>query len=108
MKRHLSIAKHLVAACFFLSLPGAASLETSSEVGRRDYNIEVEAGSDPATFIPVTEIRGSKPGPTLFVATGVHGYEFAPILAAEKLAEAIDPKQLSGIVLLTRRSLLRV
>ena len=82
----------------------AASLETSSEVGRRDYNIEVAAGSDPATFIPVTEIRGSKPGPTLFVATGVHGYEFAPILAAEKLAEAIDPKQLSGVVLVTRPS----
>ena len=53
MKRHLSIAKRLlVAACFFLSLPGAASLETSSEVGRRDYNIEVARGSDPATFIP--------------------------------------------------------
>ena len=105
MKRHLSIAKRLlVAACFFLSLPGNASLETSSEVGRRDYNIEVAAGSDPATFIPVTEIRGSKPGPTLFVATGVHGYEFAPILAAEKFAEAIDPKQLSGVVLVTRPS----
>ena len=53
MKRHLSIANRLlVAACFFLSLPGAASLETSSEVGRRDYNIEVARGSDPATFIP--------------------------------------------------------
>ena len=58
MKRHLSIAKRLlVAACFFLSLSGNASPETSSDVGRRDYNIEVAAGSDPATFIPVTEIQ---------------------------------------------------
>ena len=105
MKRYLLIAKRLLGtACLFLSLSGNASPETVSDAGRRDYNIEVAGGSDPATFIPVTEIRGSKPGPTLFVATGVHGYEFAPILAAEKLAEAIDPKQLSGIVLVTRPS----
>ena len=70
---------------------------------RRDYNIEVAGGSDPATFIPVIEIRGSNQV-LHFIATGVHGYEFAPILAAEKLAEAIDPKQLSGIVLVTRPS----
>ena len=101
MKKSLGL---LGTACLFLSLSGNASLEKSSDVGRRDYNIDVAGGIDPATFIPVAEIRASKPGPTLFVATGVHGYEFAPIFAAEKLAEVIDPKQLSGIVLVTRPS----
>ena len=98
----MSIAKRLLGQLVFPSLSGNASPETSSDVGRRDYNIEVAAGSDPATFIPVTEIRGSKPA--LHSPTGVHGCEFAPILAAEKFAEAIDPKQLSGVVLVTRPS----
>ena len=56
MKKSVSL---LGTACLFLSLSGNASPETSSDEGRRDYNIEVARGSDPATFIPVTEIRGS-------------------------------------------------
>ena len=55
MKKSLGL---LGTACLFLSLAGNASLETSSDVGRRDYNIDVAGGIDPATFIPVTEIRG--------------------------------------------------
>ena len=49
MKKSVSL---LGTACLFLSLSGNASLETSSDEGRRDYNIEVARGSDPATFIP--------------------------------------------------------
>ena len=79
--------------------------DVSQGAGRIDYRIEIPAGdNDPATFIPVTKIRGVKPGPTLFISTGVHGYEFAPILAAERLADEIDPNSLSGTVLLTRPS----
>ena len=39
-------------ACLLLSLSGNAIPETSSDVGRRDYNIEVAAGSDPAGSLP--------------------------------------------------------
>ena len=84
---------------------GHSLADVSQEAGRIDYRIEIPAGdSDPATFIPVTKIRGVKPGPTLFISTGVHGYEFAPILATERLADEIDPNSLSGTVLLTRPS----
>lgn len=84
---------------------GHSHAEALPGAGRFDYRIEIPAGdTDPATFIPVTEIRGAKLGPTLFISTGVHGYEFAPILAAEKLADDIDPNLLSGTVLLSRPS----
>ena len=95
----------LVSSILFFAGVGHSQAEAIQEAGRFDYRIEIPAGeTDPATFIPVTAIRGVKPGPTLFISTGVHGYEFAPILAAEKLADDIDPNLLSGTVLLSRPS----
>ena len=69
---------------------------------RADFRIPVPEGSDGATFIPVTVIHGAKPGPVLAVVAGVHGFEFASILAAERLAERVDPSQLAGTLVLVR------
>ena len=70
---------------------------------RYDLNIDIPAGeSDPSTFIPVTVISGTKPGPTLLIVAGVHGYEFAPILAAERLAEEVSPNKLAGTFVIVR------
>lgn len=69
---------------------------------RHDYDIQVPAANDPGTFIPVSVFYGSKPGPTLVVTCGIHGFEFIPILAGQRLLREIDPKQLSGKVILVR------
>lgn len=69
---------------------------------RADFQIAVPAGSDGATFIPVTVIHGHQPGPVLAVVAGVHGFEFAPILAAERLAETVNPAALTGTLVLVR------
>ncbi len=37
------------------------------------------------TTIPVTVIKGAKPGPVLALTAGVHGYEYPPILALQRL-----------------------
>ena len=72
---------------------------------RADIRIEVPVGeADPATYIPVTVIKGLKPGPVLLMSSGVHGYEFAPILAAQRIADEIKPELLSGTLLITRPS----
>jgi len=47
--------------------------------------IAVPAGIDAATEIPVTTIQGARPGPTLALIAGNHGYEYPPILALQKL-----------------------
>jgi predicted deacylase len=52
------------------------------------------------TGIPITTIRGTKPGPTLALIAGNHGYEYTPILALQKLRAAIDPAKLSGTVIM--------
>ena len=38
----------------------------------------------------------------LLISSGVHGYEFAPIIAAERLADELDPALIRGTVVLTR------
>ena len=35
------------------------------------------------TKIPITVIKGSKPGPVLALTAGIHGYEYPPILALQ-------------------------
>ena len=70
---------------------------------RQDIQVAIPKGdTDPETFIPVTVIRGASAGPTLLMVAGVHGFEFAPILAAQQLADEIDPNNLSGTVIIVR------
>src|SRR5258706_9958406 len=62
--------------------------------------IDVPAGSDAATQIPVVVIRGSKPGPTLALVSGAHGTEYASIIALEGLIGSLDPAQISGTAII--------
>ena len=62
--------------------------------------IEVSAGSDAGTNIPVAVIRGPKPGPTLALVAGAHGTEYASIIALEKLIQELNPADISGTVII--------
>src|SRR5438132_1473924 len=62
--------------------------------------IEVPAGVDAATSIPVVVANGAKPGPVLALGSGAHGTEYASIIALEKVIERIDPASLSGTVII--------
>jgi hypothetical protein len=52
------------------------------------------------TFIPVTVAHGVKPGPVLALVAGTHGFEYPPILALQRLKDTIDPKALSGTLII--------
>jgi predicted deacylase len=62
--------------------------------------LEVPAGIDAGTEIPITTIHGARPGPTLALIAGNHGYEYPPILALQQLRSQIDPAQLAGAVIM--------
>src|SRR5438045_3892374 len=62
--------------------------------------IEVPAGVDAATSIPVVVVNGAKPGPVLALVSGAHGTEYASIIALEKVIERLDPAALSGTVII--------
>ena len=62
--------------------------------------LEIPAGVDPATRVPVTVIHGAQSGPVLALVAGTHGYEYSPILALNRLKPKIDPRRLRGTVIL--------
>lgn len=62
--------------------------------------LDVPAGRDAGTRIPITVIRGARPGPTLALIGGTHGVEVAPIFALQQLRDRVDPAQLKGTLLI--------
>jgi hypothetical protein len=62
--------------------------------------LSVLSGMDGDAEIPVTILRGSRPGPTLALVAGNHGYEYTPVLASQRLRATLDPKRLAGTVIL--------
>jgi len=62
--------------------------------------LEVPAAADSGTRIPITIVRGSAPGPTLALIGGTHGSEVAPILALQQIRAMVDPRQLTGTLLI--------
>src|SRR6266571_7131011 len=61
--------------------------------------IEVPAGIDAATSIPVVVAHGAHPGPVLALVSGAHGTEYASIIALERVIVRLDPAALSGTVI---------
>jgi uncharacterized protein len=62
--------------------------------------LQVPAGSDAATSIPVAVFQGARPGPVLALVSGSHGTEYASIIALEELIQSLEPAQISGTVVI--------
>ncbi len=84
-------------ACYASAADVTVGTATAGAGRRATGFIQVPAGVDPGTNIPVIVIHGAKSGPTLAIVAGAHGTEYASIIALEKLA--IDPAGLSGTLI---------
>ena len=62
--------------------------------------LEVPAGADAGTNIPVVVVNGVKPGKVLALVSGAHGTEYVSIIAIEKLITQLDAAQITGTVIL--------
>ena len=51
------------------------------------------------TSLPVVIIKGKEAGKVFTLLAGVHGAEIAPIIATQKLIQAIDPSQFKGTLI---------
>src|ERR1700693_2526041 len=69
-------------------------------IGLESRMIDVPAGNDAGTQIPVTTISGAGAGPVLALIAGNHGYEYPPILALQRLRTLIDPAKLNGTIIM--------
>ena len=102
-----------IALAVILAAPGTAPLTAQAAAsapmhvgsavakrGERVYGaIAVPPGVDSGYDIPVAVIQGMKPGPVLALVAGAHGTEYASIVALTRLIARIDPKSLSGTVI---------
>ena len=52
------------------------------------------------TFLPLTVIKGKDKGIVFTILAGVHGAEYAPIIATQKLIKKIEVKRLSGTIII--------
>ncbi|WP_439105844.1 M14 family metallopeptidase [Congregibacter sp.] len=62
--------------------------------------IEVPAGVDAGSQIPVTIVHGASDGPVLALLAGIHGYEYPPITALQEIRSQLDPRQLRGTIIM--------
>ena len=80
-----------------------ASVSVGTAVARRGERaygaLIVPAGTDSGTIIQVAVINGAKPGRTVSFVSGAHGTEYTSIVALTRLIERIDPKKLTGTVI---------
>jgi predicted deacylase len=98
----------VAALCLALAAAAAAQAEDALVVGgasaRRGETvsgwIDVPAGPDAGTRIPVSVVHGARPGPVLALVAGTHGYEYTSVLALQRLLPRLDPARMSGSVVL--------
>jgi len=97
----MSLLSALMATAAFAQQGVVKVGRAAAGVGQKSSGvIEVPAGVDAATSIPVVVVHGAKPGPTLALVTGAHGTEYVSIIAVEKLIGVLDPAEISGTVIL--------
>lgn len=67
--------------------------------GTIDIPAGASSANDPATQIPVTVLRGAKPGPVLAVIAGFSGTEYGPLIATYELFKELKPAEMSGTLI---------
>ncbi len=104
-----TVVRAAVLFTFLLCLAGAAAAQAPMTVGTITAQPGTTAsgdllgparGSEPGTTIPITLINGARPGPVLALVAAVHGFEYPPVIALQRLRAAIDPKGLAGSIIM--------
>jgi predicted deacylase len=73
------------------------------EIGQGEKHkgyLNIASASTHTVRMPYIIVNGEKSGPTLTVLSGVHAIECAPIEAVLRLADSVEPKNLSGTLII--------
>ena len=108
MTRWLTIAA-TGAACCLLAVASAVAQPAPFTVGPVTAAAGTTASGaiaipprsgDDGTTIPISVIHGARPGPILALTAGVHGQEYTPVIALQRVLKSLDAKSLTGTVVL--------
>ena len=64
------------------------------------FTIPIKSKTGDSTFIPITVFNGKAGGPVLGLIAGIHGNEYPPIIAMQRLPQQIDLKLLKGTIII--------
>jgi hypothetical protein len=85
-------ARHSAFTFNAIAVPPGSTVSGSLDVPARP--------GDSGSSIPFTVVHGTAAGPVLALVAGVHGMEYVPILALQRLRTAFDPASLRGTVIM--------
>lgn len=72
----------------------------SFETGVHAWNVPVTVDlDDTALELRTTVVVGARPGPTLFVASTLHGIEWLSIEVVNRLVDSLDPQTMAGTLI---------
>ena len=77
--------------------------ETFAETNRpasQNIRVTLTDAQDRTATVPITILKGKKEGPVFTILSGVHGYEYPPIIAAQELIQELDTDRLTGTVII--------
>ncbi len=74
--------------------------EDANKPFRKDIRIAFTDAQNNHTFLPISIVKGEKDGPVFTIVAGVHGFEYPPIMAVQRLLGEIDEKRLSGTLII--------
>jgi predicted deacylase len=100
--------KHLVFLIFITLGHNLAAQPKTFEFGAHkikpgekvSFTIPVKSKTGDSTFIPVTILHGKDKGPVLGLIAGIHGYEYPPIMALQKLPSMLNPDEVKGTIVM--------
>ena len=75
------------------------TFEKTSKHFRENISIDFKDDLENEVFLPISILRGKEDGPVFTVVAGIHGFEYPPIIAAQRLLKEIDTEQLKGTLI---------
>ncbi len=76
------------------------AFNTNSRSTKENINIKLSDDQGNLGNLPVSVIKGEEEGPVFTIIAGVHGFEYPPIIAIQKIIKEIDISQLKGTLII--------
>lgn len=98
----ISISVFFITVFFSLNAQDSLQLILFEEnrSSKQKFHIDIDDENGNASSIPIAIIKGKETGPIFTIVSGVHGFEYPPIIAAQDLIQEIDPEILTGTVII--------